>query len=180
MSRPGIGGVITASSLPSELSKYTGWADYGDTQYTTASPWSPSTGTWVDVPNNAGLVLDSQKPIDVDKFYDVATGTITGRLNDGVSITIDFVARPTTATETYVDVAFFIGNNLGPFGDGRIYQRLLTFPKGNGVDRPYSFNVDGYTLASWQASGAKLQINTNAAIEVFKIRCVVTRTHKGR
>lgn len=171
---------MSFSKPDTSFNQYTGWGDYTDTQYTDLSPWNPTIGMWNDVPNNALSIIESQKPIDVTTFYDPATGKILGRDGDGVSITVEFIARPTTATATLVEVAFFIGGSLGPLGDGRIYQRTISFPKGQGVIKPESFNVDGYTLGTWQANGAKLQVNNSAAVDIFKIRYVVTRTHKAR
>lgn len=159
---------------------FSGWADYGDTQYTSGSPWLPTVATWNNVPNNAGASLEAELPIDVSEFYDSATGKITGRNGDGLSLTVECVVTPTTAAATYLDMAFFIGGGLGPLGDGRIYQRTLSFPKGQGVARVHSFNVDGYTLGTWQANGAIFQMNPTATIEVYAIRYVLTRTHKAR
>jgi hypothetical protein len=159
---------------------YTGWGDYADTQYTEVSPWQPTTGIWEDVPNNALSAIEVQKPLDISTFYDPITSTILGRNGDGLSLTVEFIAKPTTSSTTFLDVAFFIGGSLGPLEDGRIYPRLMSFPKGQGEARPLSFNVDGFTSGTWEANGAKVQMKTNAAIDIYKIRYVLTREHKAR
>lgn len=171
---------MSFSKPDTSFNQYTGWGDYVDTQYVDLSPWNPSVGTWNDVPNNAGVKNETQIPIDVSTFYDPVSGKILGRNGDGVSITIEFIARPTTLATTFVEVAFFIGGGLGTLGDGRIYQRTISFPRGRGVIKPESFNVDTYMLGTWQANGAILQVNPSAAVDIFKIRYVITRTHKAR
>lgn len=169
--------LVEGDAIPDDL---TGWAEYTDTQYTSGSPWQPTPATWNDVPNNAGSKIETQMPLDITKMYDGATGKILGRNGDGLSITVEFIAKPTTATATFMDFAFFIGNNLGPLGDGRIYQRTLSFPKGQNVERVHSFNVDGYTLGTWEANGAKFQINPTNAVDIYKLRYVLTLNHKAR
>lgn len=150
----------------------TGWAQYQDTQYTSGSPLSISADTDTVLPNNAGNVIETQKPRDVTSFYD---GTyITGRAGDGLTITVDFLATPTSASTTYLEVWFDIGGAVG-----ELYRRIISFPKGNGVLRPVNFTVSGYTLDTWEANGATTYIRANGPLEVYNIRYVVTRTHRG-
>lgn len=158
----------------------TGWADYSDTEYTEGSPWEPTVDQWNNVPIDALSKIESQLPPDVSEFYNAASGKILGRNGDGLLITAEFIAKPTTATTTYMDVAFFIGNSLGPLADGRIYQRTLSFPKGQNVARVHSLTVGGFTLDTWETNGAIFQMNPTAAVDVYKARLVLTRTHKAK
>lgn len=151
----------------------TGWANYQDTQYTSGAPFSVLANTDTILPNNAGSVIDSQKPADVATFYDGSV--ITGRNGDGVLITVDMIATPTSAGTSTLETWFDIGG-----GVGELYRRIVTFPKGNGVARPINFSVSGYTLNTWEANGATTYVRANGTITIHDIRYLITRTHKAR
>ena len=102
---------------------------YQDTQYTSVSPFALAADTDTNLPNNAGSVIETQKPTDVTTFYD---GTvITGRNGDGVTLTIEFQAEPTNVATTYLEVWVDIGGSVG-----ELYRRIITFPKGQGGGPP--------------------------------------------
>lgn len=170
-----IGGKADLSEAEAGTGPDTGWEDIVDGQYTSGSPFQPSTSSWTAIDFDSITRRNSQVPADVGSFFDDATSTITGRNGDGISITLEFTAKPTTATVTYLDVAFDIGGGIG-----RIYPRTITFPKGQNQERIVSFNVDGYTLDTWEQNGAAIVFNPNAAIDIFGCRVVVTRTHRAR
>lgn len=157
----------------------TGWADYADTVYTSGSPLSLAAATDTTLPNNAGTTVDSQKPDDVTSFYD---GTvITGRNGDGIAITVEFNITPTNANTTYVEVWFDITGGTGtPTNLANLYKRIITFPKGNGVERPVNFTINGYTLGTWEANGAVVKVRADNTADIYDIRYVVTRTHKAK
>lgn len=151
----------------------TGWGQYSDTANTCAgTPFAIAADTDTNVPNNAGSVIETYKPRDVTTFYD---GTvITGRTGDGLLITVDMIANPTSVSTTYAEVWFDIGAPVG-----ELYRRIITFPKGNGVIRPINFTVAGYTLNTWEANGATVRIRTNGTATICDVRYIITRTHRG-
>jgi hypothetical protein len=149
-----------------------GWAQYADTQYTVGSPLSVAADTDTVLPNNALNNIDSQKPTDVDTFYD---GTIiTGRSGDGIAITVDMLAKPTNTNTSYIEIWFDIGSGQD------LYKRIITFPKGNGVERPINFSVSGYTLGTWEANGATVYVKADNTVDLYDIRYVITRTSKAK
>ncbi|WP_044400938.1 hypothetical protein [Lacinutrix sp. Hel_I_90] len=133
---------------------YTGWADYVDGTYTSASPFVLTAANKVTLPNDAATVRDSQKPIDVTTFYDTTNSTITGRNGDAVNIVIEFKARPTTAAITRLTVAIDIGAPVG-----EIYVRDFVLAKGNGVEHFYLSSFNAYTLGTFEANGGQLKLN---------------------
>lgn len=151
----------------------TGWAQYQDTQYSSGSPFSLAANTDTILPNNAGSVIDSQKPSDITTFYDGSV--ITGRDGDGIIITVDFTAVPTNVNTTTLEVWFDIGGAVG-----ELYRRIITFPKGNGIARPVNFTVLGYTLGTWETNGATVYVNANNTCDVYGMRYVIARSHKAR
>lgn len=178
----GLWGTIANSlnTMFSELFGRTGWADYTDTQYTSASPLTLVADTITNLPNNAGTTVDSQKPTDITTFYD---GTvITGRNGDDIVITVDMKIKPTQVGTTSAEVWFDITGGTGtPTALANLYKRLITFPKGVNVERPFSFSVEGYTLGTWETNGAVVKIISNdGTSDVYDIRYVIKRTHKAR
>lgn len=158
------------NAMFTEIYRSTGWAQYADTQYTSVSPFSISGNADTMLPNNAGGVIDSQKPDDITTFYDGSV--ITGRAGDGLGITIDFNAVPTNANTTYIEVWVDIGGAVG-----ELYRRIISFPKGVGAVRPVNFTVIGYTLGTWESNGGTVYVRANGTADIYDIRYVLTRTH---
>jgi len=150
----------------------TGWGAYDDTQYTDLSPLSLVADTDTVLPNNAGNTIETQKPGDVAAFYDGSV--ITGRDGDGLLITVDFVATPTSPSATALEVWVDIGGSVG-----ELYRRIVTFPKGTGVERPINFSTSAYTLNTWETNGATVYVRANGPVDIHSIRYVLTRTHKA-
>ena len=155
-----------------------GYAVHNDTQYTSASPLSVLADTITLVPNNNGLVLDSQKPVDIATFYD---GTaITGRNGDDITITFDALVTPTSVGTTYLEFWFDITGGTGtPVPFANLFKRLISFPKGNGVERPINFTIDGFTGATWEANGGVVKCSGNGTFELYDIQYIIKRTHKA-
>ncbi len=151
----------------------TGWGNYVDTIFTSGSPFLVAADTDTVLPNNKGTVIESQKPIDVTTFYNGTT--ITGRNGDAVLITIDCNLLPTNVATTTIEVWLDIGGSIG-----RLYKRILTFPKGVGIVRPLNFTVSAYTLDTWETNGATVYVRANGTLSIYDIRYVITRTHKAR
>lgn len=149
-----------------------GMCTYADTEYTSGSPFTPAADQWTNLPNNAGTVLASDLPDGVS-LYDEATLKTLFENGDDLCYTVELIGKPTTATATFLSVAMFIGNNRGPLADGRIYSRELSFPKGQNVVRIHTFSTDGWAGADWEANGGIIQVNPNAAIEIYSIRYIL-------
>lgn len=150
----------------------TGWGQYSDTVYTSGSPFAILADTDTVLPNNAGAVIETHKPRDVTTFYNGAT--VTGRNGDGILITVDLIAVPTSASTTSLELWFDIGGGIG-----ELYRRIVTFPKGNGIARPISFTVSGYTLDTWESNGATVYVSADGPANLYNIRYIITRTHRG-
>lgn len=150
----------------------TGWAQYADTLYTSGAPLTLVADANTALPNNAGTIIDTHKPSDVPSFY--AGGKITGRSGDALLITIDFLALPTSVNTTYLDLWFNIGGTVG-----ELYRRVISFPRGNGVVRPIVYTTLVYTLDTWEANGATVNVRANGATSIYNIRYVIARVHRG-
>lgn len=154
----------------------TGWAQYTDTQYTAASPFSVVANTSTNLPNNAGNTLEIQKPRDVSSFYDAATQKILGRNGDGLAWSIEMKVTASVAAADYVKLSIDIGGTVG-----EIYPYFQTLPLGTGEAMTLVYPIPAaYTLGTWEANGGQVKIFSDGAITVHDIRYVFTRTHKAR
>lgn len=157
------------------VNDYTGWADYTDGTYTSASPLVLSSSNKITLPNNANTIRDSQKPSDITTFYDETSQTITGRNGDAINIGIEFKARPNTSSVTRLTVTIDIGAPVG-----EIYTRDFVLAKGNGVEHYYLSSFNAYTLNTWEANGGTVKIVSTASADIYDIRYVISRVHKAR
>jgi hypothetical protein len=167
------------NSMFSEIFGMTGWGNYSDTQYTSASPISISGGVDITLPNNKLNSIETQKPTDITTFYDGVT--IPGRNGDGILISIEFTIKPTnvatTLCEAWIDIT---GGTGSPVNLANLYRRPFNFPKGVGIERKISFSHAGYTLDTWEANGGVVKIRTDGAADVYDVSYIITRTHKAR
>lgn len=172
---------ISASQIPAEVSKYTGYVSYNDTQYTELSPFTVLANTLTKVPNNAGNIVDGQKPIDVSDFYDSTTQKILGRNWDGLWFTIFFYAVPSVQNQSfdgYIDITWGTGT---PANLAKLYPNTIPFPKGSGVERGVSFDVTAaYTLWTWEANWGDFYVESNADFDIYGIIFNFNRNHKAR
>lgn len=104
----------------------------------------------------------------------IGDGVILGADGDAYIITIDFKMKPTSANTTIGEVWFDIGGAVG-----ELYRRLVSFPKGNGIERPVVLSTAVYTLNTWEANGAKVYVSANGPAEIYDIRFIVFRAHKA-
>lgn len=161
------------NSMFGEIYERTGWAQYGDTLYTEASPFNLPANTDTVLPNNAGNTIDSQKPVDITSFYE--GGLITGRNGDSLDVMIYFKAKSSTVDQ-FVDVWIDIGGGIG-----ELYKQTYTFPKGQNTERGIMYSLaSAYTLGTWEANGGTVYVRSNAPVEIYDITFNFDRTHKAR
>ena len=165
-----ISGILNA--MFDEVYGRTGWASYVDTQYAIGSQFSVAANTDVNLPNNAGNVIESQKPSDVTEFY--ADGKITGRNGDGLAMQLFFYATP-TGVDQFIDIWIDIGSGK------KLYPQTFSFPKGTGQARGIMYTLPAaYTLPTWQANGGTVKVRSNAACTVYGMTYNIARAHKAR
>lgn len=155
---------------------YTGWGSYEDTvRVDSATALVLSADTKIDLPNNAGTIIESQLPYDISTFYDGTT--IKGKYGDAMSISISFAVKPTTSSVTSILTVPDIG---GAIGEIKEYEVNKVFSKGNGIIQRYLAQYDCYIYDTWEANGATIKIESDQPCEIFNIRYYIVRKHKGR
>lgn len=169
------GSIATAlNSMFTVIFGRTGWASYVDTQYPdSANALTVPAGVATLLPNNAGTVIDSQKPTDVTAFYD--NGIITGRNGDNLDIMIYFKAVPSVINQS-VDIWVDIGGGIG-----ELYRQTFSFPRGAGIERGILYALpSAYTLNTWEQNGARIYVQSDDAFDVYAINYNFDRSHKAR
>lgn len=163
-----------AGTLPTSGVTTTGWASYVDTQYPdNLSPFTLTANTDTILPNNAGTVIDAQKPVDVTSFYNGST--ITGRNGDNLDVMIYFKAVPSVVNQ-WLDIWIDIGGTVG-----QLYRQTFSFPRGAGVERGILYGLpSAYTLGTWEANGGTVYIRSNAATDIYAINYNFDRSHKAK
>ena len=154
---------------------WSGWGAYSDASYTSGSPFLLAANTDTALPNDGALAIEGQLPSDVPAFYDAGTQRLLGRVNDGMLITFDFTATPTTAAATQIEMWFDIGGSIGKF-----FDRVAYFTKGAGVPRPIVYTTAVYVGSTWEANGAEVRVRSDGPVNLYGMRYVVHRIHKAR
>lgn len=149
--------------------EYTGWGAY---VHTGASQTFVS-GVKQTLTNNAGTVIESQKPDDVSSFY--SGGLITGRDGDSIGIGIELTFTPSDGVASNLFMAIDIGGAVG-----EIYPKEFPIFRGSGVAHSISYNIQAYTLDTWQANGGAVKVEVDGPGSVTGVRYVIHRLHKAR
>lgn len=156
------------------LASISGWASYVDTEFTEENPFelTKSMGQ-VPIPNNAGFVIDREKPDGLDTFYDGQR--ILGHSGDAVAVTIRFKVKPRQNPVTILETGTDIGGDFGV-----IFRESFQVPKKKNVIRDVNYNYTGYQLDTWEANGGLPVFSSDRRVEVFDISLLVHRIHKAR
>ena len=150
---------------------YTGWVEYIDTEYNSTNRLMLSTSK-VELPNNAGNFRDSEKPIDVDTFYN-GTHILAREPGDSILLRIRFDSEP-QANNLYCEIT----NQIGLPTELKV--RNINFPKGIGVEELQTFTNFEYQLDSWKQNGGKLYIECSGDVEIWNIEYSIALLHRGR
>lgn len=168
--------------IEEEANLDSGWASYVDTQYPDSdNAFTLAADTVTVLPNNAGTIIDGQKPADIETFYTVpdnydgTNAVITGRNGDSLDFMLFFKSKPVHANQ-WLDIWIDIGGGIG-----EIYRETFNFPKGNGIERGVLYAVpSAYTLGTWQANGGQVKLLSNYNLDIYRINFNLDRSHKAR
>jgi len=166
--------ILIGSKVGGDVGSNTsGWASYTDTVHIDAgTAFTIAADTDTVLPNNAGNIIDSQKPSDITSFYDGSV--ITGRNGDALDLMLYFKAVPSAANQ-WLEVWVDIGGAVG-----ELYRQTFVFPKGASVERGVVYGLpSAYTLDTWEANGATVYVRSNAPADIYKINYNFDRTHKA-
>lgn len=154
----------------------TGWGNYRDTEYTSASPLLLPANTRTLVPNNAATKDESQLPEDMLTFYNTLTSRILATNGSDFIITARIRVRPTNEEATMVRMELEMGLDVSPVVI-ETTQRALAW--GVLQESPLNFTFSGYARETFALAGARLFITSDGPVEIYGVSYVIKRTHKG-
>lgn len=156
------------------LAAPSGWADYTDSTYTTGSPLSISAGVDTVIPNDGVTVRDQELPGDLTELWNAAGNYVPGRAGDSYIVLVEFTIRRASGTSDFSFTNFLdIGGAVPP-----LYKSKRTVNGTEDSDIFYAPPV--YTLDTWATNGGQTKINCSVAAEIYGIRHVVHRLHRGQ
>lgn len=163
--------------LKHQTPDWSGWAQYGDSQYTSASPLVITQGNTqvIDI-DGLGNTVKSQLPVGVTDFYDTGLSKITPvNEGDGYNFSLEFKAQ-TTSNSGYATVFVDIGGSFV-----RLFPRAVLFPKGANNTEEFYFTSQFYTLNTFLANGGLIKIESNqGTTSIFDISLQIHKTHNAR
>ena len=157
----GMGGGIAAALT-------SGWGAYVHT----GAMQTLAAGVKVTLTNNAGSVIETQKPADIATFYDGSV--ITGREGDGVAIGVELTFTPSSGAASLITVAIDIGGAVG-----ELYVQEYTILHGSGVAHKVAYVANAYQLDTWEANGGLVKVLADGPGSVTLVRYVIQRLHKA-
>ena len=164
---------IALSNISSNSDNKLGWAQYADTQYTSTNPLVILEGQDGILDINGGSTIKTEIPTGVVDLYDVNTSKIIPvKAGDGFAYTLIFKAKN--------DDIFGVGTISVDIGgvQGKIFQRVFTFPKGQNLEHPFLFSTTGYQLGTFKANGGILKIAANSGnIYIYDIILQIHKTY---
>ena len=149
-------GLPTPYSLPKEEYNINdlGFGVYNATQYTVGSPLVVNAGNTSILDINGGTTLKTRLPRGVSDLFDVATSKILPvKAGDGFAYSLGFNAKNTNATG-YGTIYIDIGTGA------KVFQRVVTFPKGANIEVPFFLTTIGYEEATFLANGGLLKFQS--------------------
>jgi len=149
-----------------------GWELFSDTDYTEGSPFSVTEGTNVNLPNNAGSVINSSAPAGVS-FYD-GTKLTPDNIGDGYTISLRMKVKSSSPSGA-LGVELDIGDGVTPniiIGDSR------PLIKGANTEQRVAFDFTLFTLDTFVLDGGQLKIEAiTGNLSVYDIVLMVQRTY---
>lgn len=152
-----------------------GWIEYIDNDYNTSNRLTIG-ATLMNFSMSNYSVRDKELPNGVyDDTWFNGTHILTDKAGNSFIIRWRYSSEPQGAN-AYCEAFFNIGNPVG-----QLPLRLITFPKGNGIEQIGTFTNVEYTLDTWLQNGAFVQIQCPVAdVEFWDIQLTIERTYIGK
>lgn len=146
-----------------------GWAQYLDTQYTEASPFTVNEGVTATLPNNAGSSITKYLPAGIDGYYD---GSKIRSVKEGetFSVSIRFKVKsssPNGAIAINLDIGGAVGN---------IVEDTRRLVRGANTETSFAIDFTTYALDTFLANGAEVKFESiTGNSSIYDINYVIVR-----
>ena len=165
-------GLFTVDNGPS-----TGWQQIIDNTYTTGAPLAIANGVTGKILTGAITELNTQLPAGVSTFWDNSADKLVA-VNEGDAFTLSlrFKAR-IDVNNGYFDVGIDIGAGA-PFAP--ISLETCIFSRVANTEQSFDIDLSYFTGATFITNGGDIIVTPqNGNLEIYDIRLVIIRTHKG-
>lgn len=157
--------------------QFSGHEQYFDTEYTQQSPFLLQANMPVQIPNNLGIKLLDQTPVDLVgiNMVDFATGKIKGRNGDGIAIDYAMTGIPLSNNVT-VTMWLDIGGQFT-----YIYPYPNTLSAGANIPQPIRLLAPAaYNRQTWEDNGGTVMIEADGPVEIYDIQLLLHRISKAK
>jgi hypothetical protein len=155
------------NELDTFANQLTGWGSYTHT----GAAQTLSAGVKVTLTNNAGTIIDSQKPDDIAAFY--SGGLVAGRNGESAIIGVNIVFTPSSALASTLYMAVDIGGSIG-----EIEPDDFSVLKGSGVAHRINYTKAPYMGATFAANGGAIKVMSDGPGEITGTTYLIHRLHK--
>jgi len=131
------------------------------------------TDTPLQVANDAATTDETQKPADIETFYDGEF--IVGRVGDGLGGEIRMTFTPSNDTATTASVWLQIGS-----GPNRAFETQIPINLGAGIAHKIRIPILAYNRTNWQTNGARVFIEADGPGVISGTQYLLHRLHKAR
>lgn len=157
------------AALETLLAQGSGWASY----IHTGGSQALAANTDAVLSNNAGTVLETQKPSDIAAFYNGSV--ITGRNGDGLGAHLQLTFTPDDGTASMLQIWVDIGG-----GFGKLFTGTFPITLGSGMAHMLSHNFFAYNGATWEANGGTVYVRSDGPGVITSKIFDFHRLHKAR
>jgi hypothetical protein len=160
-----------------ERARGMGYGVYDDSTYTSASPLTiVNASTQLTIDGLGSSTYTDQLPADIVKFWDSTTNRIvTDTIGDAFDIRLGFKAK-SSATNSYFDVRFDIGNPSGIVIAGQ--SKLM--PKGSGTETSITVDIPLYALGTFITNGCAIWLDSsvsNTTLTAYDFTLMIKRDY---
>lgn len=164
---------ITIQNLSNKTTE--GWVEYIDNVYNNTNRLTIS-NTLVKFSMVNYTTREKELPKGITNLtWFNGTHILTDRAGNSFLYRWRYSAEP-QGVNAYCEAFYNINGTVG-----QLPMRLITFPKGNGIEQTGTFTNIEYTLNTWYENGAEIQIICPIAdVQFWDIEFTIERNYKGR
>jgi len=159
------------------IENYTGWQQVIDTTYTVGSPLTIAQGVTGKIQTGTITTIDTQLPTGVTSFWDNTTDKLIAVNNgDAFTLSLRFKAKMNTLSGYFdANLDIGVGAPIDP-----ISSESVLFTRAANTEQSFDIDLSYFTGTTFISNGGEIQIvPINGDIEIYDIRLVIIRTHKG-
>lgn len=151
-----------------------GWVVYGDSQYTSPSPFVVQANVRTPLPNDGSNTIDLVGMEGSTTIYNPTTGRFEPQNSgDTYDVRVTLVADPTLNNRNFT-LDLDIGGTQGV-----IWERTLRLARGANIDTKITEGMDIFTLNTFIQNGGQLNVTCDGEVSVHNITYFIERSFRN-